>query len=239
MNKQVRLILVVVLGAGIIPAAATAARSGHPPRIAGPSNSTSTNWSGYAATGSTYYSVSASWTQPAVTCAAGETSYSSFWAGLDGDISRTVEQTGTDSDCVNGTPTYYAWYEMYPKLSGRIAIPVAAGDEISASVTATPDGSFTLTLSVNGTSQTITGSNRHAALSSAEVITEAPSSNHGPRGTLGLADFGTVSFSGVTVDGVAFSAVSPVEITMVSGATVKAQPSALNDGSFSVTWEHA
>jgi hypothetical protein len=239
MKKHVRVIVVAVLAVGIVPAAASAARSGHPPRIAGPSNATSTNWSGYAATGSTYHSVSASWTQPAVTCAAGETSYASFWVGLDGYTSRTVEQTGTASDCVNGTPTYYAWYEMYPKLFGRLAIPVSAGDTVSASVTAGPNGSFTLTLSVNGSSQTVTGSNRHAALSSAEVITEAPSSNHGPFGTLGLADFGTVSFSGATVDSAALSAANPTEITMVSGSTVKAQPSALNDGSFSVTWEHA
>jgi hypothetical protein len=174
-----------------------------------------------------------------VTCAAGETSYSSFWVGLDGYTSNTVEQTGTDSDCVNGTPTYYAWYEMYPKQSGRLTIPVSAGDTVSASVTSTPDGTFTLTMSVNGASQTITGSNRHAALSSAEVITEAPSSNHGPRGTLGLANFGTVSFGDATVDGAPLSAASSDEITMVSGSTVRAQPSPLKTDSFSVTWGHA
>lgn len=239
MKKHVCVIVVAVLAVATVPVAASAARSSHPPRIGGPSNATSTNWSGYAATGSGYHSVSASWTQPAVTCAAGETSYSSFWVGLDGATSRTVEQTGTDSDCVNGTPTYYAWYEMYPKLGGRLAIPVSAGDTISASVTATPNGSFTLTLTVNGTPQTVTGRNPHAALSSAEVIVEAPSSNHGPSGALGLADFGTVSFSGATVDGATLSAANPQEITMVSGSTVKAQPSPLKNGSFSVTWEHA
>ena len=42
-----------------------------------------------------------------------------------------------------------------------------------------------------------------------------------------------------TVDGAPLSASSPDEITMQQGPTVKAQPSALSDGSFSVTWEHA
>src|SRR5574337_1127022 len=70
-------------------------------------NSTSINWSGYANTGTTFKVVKGSWTQPSVTCGASETSYSSFWVGIDGDTTNTVEQTGTDSDCSSGTPTYY------------------------------------------------------------------------------------------------------------------------------------
>src|SRR6188472_3762174 len=78
-------------------------------------NSTSTNWSGYAATGRTFTSVSASWTQPTAICTGA--SYSSFWVGLDGDGSSTVEQTGSSADCSSaGVPSYYAWYEMYPKF---------------------------------------------------------------------------------------------------------------------------
>jgi hypothetical protein len=40
----------------------------------------STNWAGYAASGSAsdFSNVSANWNQPAVTCASGETSYSSY-----------------------------------------------------------------------------------------------------------------------------------------------------------------
>src|SRR4051794_32080572 len=64
-------------------------------------NSTSSNWSGYAVTGGTYTSVSASWTEPSVSCSG--TAYSSFWVGLDGDTSSTVEQTGTDADCSGST----------------------------------------------------------------------------------------------------------------------------------------
>ena len=232
--------VVLACAAVLVPVASATASVTNPPRVGGISNSTSANWAGYAATGSTYHDISASWTQPAVTCAAGENSFSSFWVGLDGDTSKTVEQIGTSANCRNGIPTYSAWYEMYPKLSGQLPITINAGDSISASVSASTSGAFTLTLSVNGgTPQMITASNRRASLSSAEVITEAPSSNHGPFGTLPFADFGSVSFSNATVDGQPFSNSSPDAITMQSGTTVKAQPSSLSGGSFSVMWEHA
>ena len=44
--------------------------------------------------------------------------YAAFWVGLDGYTSKSVEQLGTDSDCTNvNSPSYYAWYEMYPAAS--------------------------------------------------------------------------------------------------------------------------
>jgi hypothetical protein len=207
----------------------------------GTSSASSLNWAGYAATGGTYHTVQASWKQPSVTCAPGESSYSSFWVGLDGYNSRTVEQIGTSADCNNGTPTYYAWYELYPKLSGQLPITIAPGQSITAKVSTTGNGVFTVSLSVNGGApQTITGKVANASLSSAEVITEAPSSNHSPSGTLPLADFGGVSFSGATVDGSALASSNSQEITMVlPDGTVKAQPSTVSNGSFSVTWKHA
>src|SRR5437763_284727 len=108
-------------------------------------NSTSTNWSGYAATGNRFTSVSASWTEPTVVCSG--TAYSSFWVGLDGDTSNTVEQTGTSADCSGGTPQYYAWYEMYPKYPTNLRGTVRPGDKLSASVTTDGRGGFTLTIS--------------------------------------------------------------------------------------------
>src|ERR1035438_10402374 len=63
---------------------------------------TSTNWSGYAATTGTYTSVSASWTQPKGTCTSGD-QYAAFWVGLDGYSSSSVEQTGSEVDCVGRT----------------------------------------------------------------------------------------------------------------------------------------
>ena len=58
------------------------------------------------------------WADWAASSAARPTA-SAFWVGLDGYSSTSVEQLGTDSDCVSGKPSYYAWYEMYPNPSVR------------------------------------------------------------------------------------------------------------------------
>jgi len=201
-------------------------------------NSTSTNWSGYAVTGSRFTSVSAQWTEPTVSCSG--TAYSSFWVGLDGDTSSTVEQTGTDADCSGGTPQYYAWYEMYPKFPVNLSGTVRPGDHLSASVTTNGNGSFTLTItdSTQGWTNTTTARLKRAQLASAEVIAEAPSSSGG---VLPLANFGTVSFSGAKANGSLLTSSTPHldPITMQSGSTVKAQPSSISNGAFSVSWKHS
>ncbi len=46
--------------------------------------SDSTNWSGYAVTGSSFTQAKASWTVPTVNCSTTPNTYSSFWVGLDG-----------------------------------------------------------------------------------------------------------------------------------------------------------
>ena len=202
------------------------------------SHSTSSNWSGYSAVNGRYTSVSANWTQPTASCTSA-TTYSSFWVGLDGDGSSTVEQTGTSADCSGGTPRYYAWYEMYPKFPANLSLTIRPGDSISGSVTTDGSGRFTLTLRNNSTGQGVTVQQRlkHAALASAEAIAEAPSSSGG---VLPLTNFGTANFSSTTVNGQPIGSFSPDRIDMVSGSTVKAQTSALSGGtSFSVTWKHS
>ena len=199
--------------------------------------STSTNWAGYSATGGTFTSVSATWKQPAAACTSA-TAYSSFWVGLDGDGTNTVEQIGTDADCSGGKPVYYAWYEMYPKFPVNLSLTINPGDTVSAKVTTGGNGSFTLTIrdTTTGGSFTTTQKLRHAKLGSAEVIAEAPSSG----GVLPLANFGTVGFSAATVNGQPIGSFNPDRIDMVSGTTTKATTSALSGGTaFSVKWNHA
>src|ERR1700719_1590892 len=67
--------------------------------------SDSTNWSGYAVTGSSFTSGKGSWIIPTVNCSKTPNTYSSFWVGIDGWTSSTVEQTGTDSDCNGSSPS--------------------------------------------------------------------------------------------------------------------------------------
>jgi Peptidase A4 family len=205
-------------------------------------NSTSSNWSGYATTGTTYSDVKGSWIEPTATCSRRQTAYSSFWVGIDGDGTNSVEQAGTDADCSRGTPTYYAWYEMYPAFPVNLSGTVRPGDSMTAEVKYNGGTSFTLTIKNNtrGWTFTTNQSSSIAARGSAEWIAEAPSSNSG---VLPLANFGTVSFSSCTANGVSISSnPNPDAIVMeTSNGTVKAQPSGLGAGgsSFSVTWHHS
>src|SRR6202041_2090065 len=179
----------------------------------------STNWSGYAATGSAgqFNSVSSSWTEPAADCTGSDDEYAAFWVGLDGYNSNSVEQTGTDSDCDGTTPDYYGWYEMYPANPVYFTNAMSPGDSISASVTFSGTETYTLVLKDNtkGWTQTITKNQSGLDRSSAEVITEAPSSESG---VLPLANFGTVSYSASTANGTSLAAQSPTEIIMIDNS---------------------
>jgi hypothetical protein len=224
----------------------------------------SSNWAGYADTNDTYSAVSSSWTEPTVNCAnsnglnsllsfsnllGGPGAASSFWVGLDGYNSTSVEQLGTDSDCVSGSPSYYAWYEMYPNPS--VTLPsqygVKPGDQMTALVAANPAGtSFTLSIkdATAGWTFSTTQTGSGFARSSAEVIAEAPSScsilfcSEVP-----LADFGKINYSGSSVNNSAgtkgsLASFNANEITMAENGTTLATPSGLSsDGSsFSVAW---
>ena len=226
----------------VYPASAGSRLTSHSPTQFGPNKkitqSTSSNWSGYSAINGTYTSVSANWIQPTASCTS-TTTYSSFWVGLDGDGSNTVEQTGTSADCSGGVAKYYAWYEMYPKFPVNLSLTVRAGDSLVGSVTTDGSGHFTLTIRDSSTGQSFTTTQHlsHAKLASAEAIAEAPS---GSGGVLPLTNFGTAKFSSTTVNGQPIGTFSPDKIDMVSGSTVKAQTSALSGGTaFSVAWNHA
>jgi hypothetical protein len=179
---------------------------------------TSTNWSGYAATGSTghFTGVSSSWTEPTAKCSGSGDQYSAFWVGLDGYSSSTVEQTGSEADCSGRTAEYAAWYEMYPAYPVYFTNPVRAGDHFTGSV-AYQAGNFVITLTDSTQKWTKTASQAAggAARSSAEVIAEAPSSTSG---VLPLTNFGTVNFTGATVNGGQLCNSSPTEIVMTNAS---------------------
>jgi hypothetical protein len=199
---------------------------------------TSTNWSGYAAHGRTFRSISASWVEPTGHCHSGH-KYSSFWVGLDGYSSKTVEQTGSEVDCVGTSPRYFAWYEMYPAFPVNFSNRVRPGDHFTGSVTHTGGSSYTLVIkdTTQHWSHTIHKSLR-AKNSSAEVIAEAPSTS---AGVLPLADFGTVHFSNAKVNGSAMGRAHPTKIVMTTGSgRDKATVSSLSRGkNFSATWRRS
>jgi hypothetical protein len=244
-------------GAAAAPAAPGAAKAGHPGqpgllRLIRPGvhlvrpggavtgslarGASSTNWSGYAATGGKYTKVSASWVQPKGKCSSGS-QYSSFWVGLDGYGSSTVEQTGSEVDCSGGTAQYYSWYEMYPAYPVNFSNTVRPGDHFTGSVAYHGGGKYTLVLAdtTRGWRHAIQATLSGAANSSAEVIAEAPSST---LGVLPLTDFGTVNFANSTVDGNTIGHYHPTKITMVnsSGQAEDSVSGLSSPGKFSATW---
>jgi hypothetical protein len=236
----------------------------------------SQNWSGYADDQDTYNSVAASWTQPAVDCSAGGgvgggvlggllganglgnllgpgSSAASFWVGLDGYNSNSVEQLGADSDCNGTTPTYYAWWEMYPNPSQVLSssYPVKPGDQMTAWVASNGSGTdFYLALK-DSTAGWSFATNQTASpgfgRTSGEIVAEAPSEcNILFCSELPLADFGQVGFgNGDLIDNSgrngSLSAFNANAITMASSGKTLAVPSDLSaDGrSFSVSWKNS
>jgi hypothetical protein len=187
----------------------------HAPRIRGRFG-TSTNWGGYAVDGvnGSFSDVQGSWTVPQIdTAHSCPGSYSASWVGIDGDISNTVEQCGTEQD---GNGSYYAWYEMYPKFPVTITYDVRPGDFIQAEVKFVGNNAFRLSLTDwRGSGQAwnfqTTQSLKRAQRSSVEWIMEAPWSG----GVLPLANFGTISFSGCSWTG---AGGQPQSITMVNNS---------------------
>jgi hypothetical protein len=199
----------------------------------------STNWSGYAATTGTYTSISASWIQPTGTCSHGD-QYAAFWVGLDGYNSNSVEQTGSEVDCMGGTAEYYAWYEMYPNNSVNYSNTVRAGDHFHASVTYEGNDEFSLFIqdATRGWSHTTVASLADAARSSAEIIVEAPCCTFSG-GILPLTNFGTVNISSSMANGDALGNAGGVtQIIMIDNAgRNKDTISSLSRGeAFSATW---
>jgi hypothetical protein len=203
---------------------------------------TSTNWSGYAATGGPFTSVTSSWVQPTGNCSGRSDQYAAFWVGLDGYSSSTVEQTGSEVDCNGRTAEYYGWWEMYPGASVDYSNRVRPGDHFSATVTylsTSKQFQLTLTDSSEPWTKTVTEAlpgNTVAARSSAEVIAEAPCCTANG-GILPLTNFGTVSFNGsaaTTANAASASLASfnPVEIEM-SDVSVS---SISTGGNFSVSY---
>jgi hypothetical protein len=201
----------------------------------------STNWSGYAVTGAAgaFTSISASWTEPTGHCS-GSRKYSSFWVGLDGFNSNSVEQTGSEVDCSGRTALYYSWYEMFPAAPVNYSNTVRPGDHFTASVTFSGTSTYTLTISdtTQGWSHSTVKSQSGLSRSSAEVITEAPSSSSG---VLPLANFGTVTYSASAANGTSLGSQAPTQIIMVNNSgAAKDSTSAINSaGGFSNTWIRA
>jgi hypothetical protein len=164
--------------------------------------STSTNWSGYVAHGTTFRNVTALWTQPTVTCSAGSQTYSAAWVGLGGYSlsSKALEQIGTEADCTaSGRQVSSAWWELVPAPSRGIRMTVAPGDVMAGRVTVIGD-QVTLALTDRTRHKTFIKKviDHTLDVTSADWILEAPSECSGSGfqcQPLSLANFGSETFA--------------------------------------------
>ena len=195
----------------------------------------SSSWAGYALTGAagSYNMVAASWTVPTAKCVAGS-QFASFWVGLDGYSSDSVEQTGIDVDCSGGTASYAGWYDLYPAAPVYFSNTISPGDAMTASVVFSGTTTFKFTLQdvTAGWSHAVTKNAAGEERSSAEVVTEGP----GAAGV--LTDFGKITFTGCEVNSLSLGDQDPTPITMVDGSgKVMVSTSAITAaGKFVNTW---
>ena len=194
---------------------------------------TSSNWSGYVASGGTYTSVTGTWIVPQV--GATTTGADATWVGIGGVSGTDLIQAGTQATVSGGSVSYEAWIEMLPDSSRTVSLDVAPGDSVTVSITEQTGGEWLIKMANNTTQATYQRTVRYASSrSSAEWIQEAPSAG---RGIIPLDDFGTLRFTGGSAvrDGKtqSLSALGATAVAMINRAgQAIAQPSTLGaDGS--------
>lgn len=221
-GRRVRNLLVSVLGVGALLITPGAAGAGAPadspvgtssdlsltrtpePPPGGNFGEDGGNWAGYVATGKDFRSVSARWTEPAVTCDSSSQKFAP-WVGIDGYRSGTVQQTGVATDCSSGKPVYRAWYETVPQPPVYYPLPVQAGDVIAAEVSRS-GSAYTMTISniTRNWKRSVTKTHPEAENVSAEVALEAQEG--------GFPSFGEVTFTDATINGKPLRSAEPIAI---------------------------
>jgi hypothetical protein len=213
----------------------------------------STNWAGYAVTGSDFTGAGGSWIVPKYHCLATPNSKSVAFVGMDGYSDNTIEAIGTESDCVGRKYQYFAWYTLGTTVTKITGFSVKSGDAILASVSYA-GSEFTVEILniTQGTAFRTSAAVSGAQRSSAEWIVQRLEDGAGQY--FPLMDFGKVSSGSdytniVDTDWATDSSVSGpisdfgskvVKINMVDTGVTYATPAALTtDGSsFIVNWKH-
>lgn len=204
----------------------------------------STNWSGYnqgtlERGGTTFHSITGEWVVPTASPhQSGQAEYSATWIGIGGGCvdsgctvtDSTLIQTGTEQDVnANGTTSYSAWYELIPAPSVSVPLRVAPGNLISAAITETTPGVWSISLKNLSTGASWATTTPYSSdYSTAEWIEETPV----VFGTNGvqvgpLPNLTPVHFDAATTNGVNAGLLSSEEMQLVgTNGAVLATPSA-------------
>ncbi|KAI1465334.1 peptidase A4 family-domain-containing protein [Daldinia caldariorum] len=177
----------------------------------------SSNWAGAVLIGSGYKTVTGTIVVPTPKTPSGgsssQTYSASAWVGIDGDTCDTaILQTGVDFTVKGSSVSFDAWYEWYPDYAYDFSgITIHAGDTLTFTVTSSSTSAGTAVIENKTTGKKVThsfsGESDKLCNTNAEWIVEDYSSGGG---LVPFANFGTVQFTGASVNGG----------TGVSGATI-------------------
>jgi hypothetical protein len=191
----------------VSPAAASTPEIVHAPRVsaklptaaASSFGWSSSNWSGYAITGSGFNSITGYWVVPTVQPTSKPT-YSSTWIGIDGFNNSNLIQTGTEQDYYSGSAHYAAWWEILPAPETVISgLTIHPGDTMYASIQNLGGGQWSIYIKDVTTGQSFTTQQAYSGpQTSAEWIQEAPTVG-GRIAT--LAHYGATTLDPGTVNG--------------------------------------
>lgn len=182
----------------------------------GPSNisANSLNWAGIVQDGQHEHSVQASWKVPNFsTSPTNANSAVAEWIGLGGAQSKDLIQIGTiTSPNASGHATTTVFWEELPQSAVQVA-RVPAGDTVNAKIEPAGTDRWRLWLKVQGLSTplinkviTVTPSEAAGIESSADWITEAPTTN---QGLAPLAPVASTTMSNIKANGVPLAEMSP------------------------------
>ncbi len=204
---------------------------------------TSSNWSGYFASGGTYTSVSASWKATSPTGNGVSNSADSTWIGIGGITSSDLIQMGTENTVsASGQVSSAAFYELLPNSAIFIpSLTITPGDSITCNITEQSANQWTMSLTDNTTAKSFSISTSYTSTnSSVEWIEEDPSYTSGQQ--VPMDNFVSVNFSGAstvssgTTLNLNSSGAQPITLVNSSGQPV-ATPSTIgsDNASFSIT----
>jgi hypothetical protein len=180
----------------------------------------------------------------------------------DSGSSGVLLQTGVETNCVGGAQRNYGWFEEYPSEPNQeerfVGFPVGVGDKIVASVFQTTSGAWETRVDDLNTGLSgvmITGEGwgvmqdsigqfrpqgftvglSYAGGYTAEWIVEDATGADGST-QVPFADYGSVTFSGLTTSLSPWSLTPAEEVVMVQNGRLVSQPSAPESDGFSVTY---
>lgn len=204
---------------------------------------------GYAVAGAAYTEVAGEWIQPAPVCTPKQLRSVAAWVGLSGRASRSLEQIGTQVDCLGGSvANHYAWFQVYPGSAVRLSILIRPGDRVVATVSRSgPSFTFSISNASLGVAVSVTRPGVEAVDTAGWIVEARRFDCTTACAAPPLAPFGTISFGGLRATGSGQSGAlgragwTTERIAMVGGnGTVKASPTAALQGgsAFAVVWSH-